>query len=87
MPLQDLPNDDLENIIIFDNYMCDKSQQDTITEYFTGGRHKNCSVFYLSRSFYETPKTVKQNCSHFILFKVRSRREVQLISISSSMRR
>ena len=42
--------DELENklqkIVIFDDYICDKNQNQII-KYFIQGRHKNCSVIYL----------------------------------------
>ena len=31
-----------------------KNQRETV-DYFIQGRHKNCSVIYLSQSFYKTP--------------------------------
>ena len=31
-------------------------------QYFIGGRHKNCSVIYLSQSYYLTPKDIRLNC-------------------------
>ena len=37
-------------------------------EYFIRGRHKNCSVIYLSQSYYLTPKDIRLNCSHFCIF-------------------
>ena len=50
--------------IIFDDFICEKYQKPLI-DYFIRGRHKNCSVIYLSQSFYETPKDIRLNCSHF----------------------
>ena len=35
-------------------------------EYFIRGRHKNCSVIYLSQFFYP-PKDIRLNCSHFCI--------------------
>lgn len=32
------------------------------------GRHKNCSVIYLSQSYYLTPKDIRLNCSYFCIF-------------------
>ena len=37
-------------------------------EYFIRGRHKKCSVIYLSQSYYLTPKDIRLNCSHFCIF-------------------
>ena len=53
VPLQSL-DDDNQKIVIFDDFVCERNQKPLI-EYFIGGRHKNCSVIYLSQSYYLTP--------------------------------
>jgi len=75
--------DELENklqkVVIFDDYICDKNQ-DEIIKYFIQGRHKNCSVIYLSQSYYKTDKSIRLNCDHFILYEMSSVREESMIS-------
>ena len=66
IPLESLDNDN-QKIVIFDDYVCERNQKPLI-EYFIGGRHKNCSVIYLSQSYYLTPKDIRLNCSHFCIF-------------------
>ncbi|CAH3179240.1 unnamed protein product [Porites evermanni] len=39
--------EDNQKLVIFDDYVCDKNQSQLI-DYFIQGRHKNCSVVYLS---------------------------------------
>ena len=56
--------EDNQKLVIFDDYVCDKNQRQII-DYFIQGRHKNCSVIYLSQSFYKTPKDIRLNCSHY----------------------
>ena len=41
---------------------------------------KNCSVIYLSQSFYKTPKDIRLNCSHYCLYEFPSSREANRIS-------
>ena len=79
IPINNLPYEDNQKIIIFDDYVCEKNQRE-IVDYFIQGRHKNCSVIYLSQSFYKTPKDIRLNCSHFCIFKFPSSRERNLIS-------
>ncbi|CAH3182414.1 unnamed protein product [Porites lobata] len=43
-------------------------------------RHKNCSVIYLSQSFYKTPEDIRLNCSHYCLYEFPSSREADRIS-------
>ena len=66
-------------MVIFDDYICDKNQ-DQIIKYFIQGRHKNCSVIYLSQSYYKTDKNIRLNCDHFILYEMSSVREESMIS-------
>ena len=42
-------------MVIFDDYVCEKNQNDIIN-YFIQGRHKNYCVIYLSQSYYKTLK-------------------------------
>ena len=67
-----IPVDNLDNeaqkIVIFDDFVCGKNQKPLI-DYFIRGRHKNCSVIYLSQSFYKTPKDIRLNCSHFCVYE------------------
>ena len=58
-----------QKVVIFDDYFCEKKQND-IKKYFMLGRHKSCCVIYLSQSYYKTPKDIRLNCSHYIIFEV-----------------
>ena len=57
-----------QKVVTFDAYVCEKNQNDIIN-YFIQGRHKNCCVIYLSQSCYKTPKDIRINCSHYIIFE------------------
>ena len=59
----DMDYEDNQKLIILDDYVCEKNQRQLI-DYFIQGRHKNCSVIYLSQSFYKTPRDIRLNCSH-----------------------
>lgn len=54
--------------------MFEKNQK-PLVEYFIRGRHKNCSVIYLSQSYYKTLKDIRLNCSHFCLYDFPSNNE------------
>ena len=66
IPVSEL-SDDIQKIVIFDDFVCEKNQN-PIIEYFIGGRHKNCGVIYLSQS----SKDLRLNCSHFCIFELPS---------------
>ena len=78
-PVTEMEYEDNQKLVIFDDYVCDKNQRQ-IVDYFIQGRHKNCSVIYLSQSFYKTPKDIRLNCSHYCLYEFPSSREANRIS-------
>jgi len=77
LPVSEL-TDDNQKLVIFDDFVCEKNQKPLI-DYFIRGRHKNCSVIYLSQSYYKTPKDVRLNCSNFCLYEFPSVNEKSLI--------
>ena len=79
IPISHLPYGDNQKIIIFDDYVCEKNQRQ-IDDYVIQGRHKNCSVIYLSQSFYKTPRVIRLNCSHYCIYEFPSSRERNMIS-------
>ena len=79
IPITHLPYENNQKIIIFDDYVCEKNQRE-IVDYFIQGRHKNCSVIYLSQSFYKTPRDIRFNCSHYCIYDFPSSRERNMIS-------
>ena len=78
IPVDDIDNDN-QKIVIFDDFICKKNQKPLI-DYFIQGRHKNCSTIYLSQSFYSTPKDIRLNCSHFIIYDFPIKKERDMIS-------
>ena len=78
VPVENMKSE-AQKIVIFDDFVCEKNQKPLI-DYFIRGRHKNCSVIYLSQSFYGTPKDIRLNCSHFCIYEFPSCNERNLIS-------
>ena len=79
IPITHLPYENNQKIIKIDDYVCEKNQRE-IVDYFIQGRHKNCSVIYLSQSFYKTPRDLRFNCSHYCIYEFPSSRERNMIS-------
>ena len=79
IPIKDLGYEDNQKLAVFDDYVCEKNQRE-IVDYFIQGRHKNCSVIYLSQSFYKTPRDIRLNCSHYCIYEFPSSRERNMIS-------
>ena len=78
IPVSEIDSDS-QKVVIFDDFVCEKKQAPLI-DYFIRGRHKNCSVIYLSQSFYKTPKVIRLNCSHFCINDFPSKNERSLIT-------
>ena len=79
IPVDEMNYEDNQKVVIFDDYVCDKNRRELI-DYFIQRRHKNCSVIYLSQSFYKTPKDIRLNCSHYCIYDFPSSRERNMIS-------
>ena len=70
---------DAQKIVIFDDFICYKNQK-LLIDYFIQGRHKDCSVIYFSQSFYKTPKDIRLNCSHYVIYDFPSSNERNMVS-------
>ena len=57
------------NVVVFDDFIMDREHQPTIADYFVRGRHRNCSLVYITQSYYDVPKIVRNNCSHYMIFR------------------
>ena len=66
IPLDMLPIGN-QKIVIFDEMVCEKNQDDII-DYFIRGGLRNCSVIYLSQSYFKTPKNIRDKCTHLCIF-------------------
>ena len=83
---EDVPNpDEMEKegtkLFIFDDFINDKKANNTVVlDLFTRGRKKNCSVVYLTQSYYALNKTTRINCNYFSLFGVASQNELRTLA-------
>ena len=57
-----------QRLAIFDDFICEKNQNEIIN-YFINSRHFNCSVIYLSQSFFKVLKNIRDTSSHFCVFR------------------
>ena len=75
-------------LIVFDDMishvMSDKKAQQIIKDLFIRCRKLNISLCFLTQSYFSVPKDVRLNCTHYILFKLNNRRELQNIAIDHS---
>lgn len=66
-PVEELEGSGLRKLVVFDDFILERNQ-DVIAEYFVSGRHKNCSVIYMTQSYYATPKIIRDNATHVGIF-------------------
>ena len=83
-------NGDKENkiLIVFDDMIPDmihnKKLNSVITELFIRGRKLNISLAFITQSYFNVPKDVRLNTSHFFIAKISNKRELQQIAINHS---
>jgi hypothetical protein len=68
-----------QTLLIFDDFVTSIKQHPTISEYFIRGRKKNCSIMFLSQSYYGTPKIIRQNINYLIVLKLGGTRDINSI--------
>jgi Cdc6-like AAA superfamily ATPase len=78
IPLEDIEKDG-EQLVIFDDLVNDKNATALAIEYYKMARKKNISCVYLSQSYYRVDKFIRSNCSHLIIKKVPSVRDLRMI--------
>ena len=70
--------------IVSDNVIADmesnKNLSPIVTELYLRGRKLNISLVFVSQSYFEVPKTIRLNATHYCLMKIYTKRELQKIS-------
>ena len=64
--------------------MSDKKSEQILKDLFIRCRKLNISFSFLTQSYFSVPKDVRLNCTHYILFKLNNRTELQNIAIDHS---
>ena len=77
-PQLDKMDKDLNHLVCYDDIVLQKDQS-IIENYYIRARKLNCSVIYLSQSFFRIPKIIRNNCSYMVILKLSGNREVNMI--------
>ena len=56
-----------------------KKLNPVVTELFVGGRKLNISIIFIMQSYFNVPKEVRLNSTHFFILKIPNKGEFQLI--------
>ena len=75
-------------LIVFDDMIADminsKIKFNSITELFIRGRKLNISFVFITQSYFNVPKDVRLNTTHFFIMKIPNKRELQQIILNHS---
>ena len=75
-------------LIVFDDMiahiMSDKKAQSVLKELFIRCRRLNTSLVFITQCYFSVPKEVRLNSTHYLIFKVNNRRELQNIAFNHS---
>ena len=75
-------------LIVFDDMILhvksNKKAQQVLKDLFIRCRKLNISLCFLTQSYFSIPKDVKFNCTHYIIFKLNNKRELQNTAINHS---
>ena len=64
--------------------MINKKLNSIVTELFIRDRKLNISLVFMTQSYFEVPKDVRLNSTHFFIMKIPNKRELQQIAINHS---
>jgi len=78
LPQLDKMDKKVNHLVCFDDLVLQKDQSQ-IENYYIRARKLNCSVIYLSQSYFRIPKIIRNNCSYMVILKLSGNREVNVI--------
>lgn len=86
LPDLDALDKEQNNLIVLDDLVNEPTkQQRPVCDYFIRARKKNCSIIYISQSFYAVPKLIRDNISYLIIKQVSSMKNLTMICRECSL--
>ena len=76
LPVLDKMDKKTNHLVVVDDLLLDKDQQ-PIVNYYIRCRKLNCSIAYLSQSYFDIPSLIRKNCSYMVFLKLGGVREVK----------
>jgi len=76
LPVLDKMDKKTNHLVVVDDLLLDKDQQ-PIINYYIRCRKLNCSIAYLSQSYFDIPSLIRKNCSYMVFLKLGGVREVK----------
>jgi hypothetical protein len=81
--LDDMDKDE-QTLIVMDDLVLEKNQS-ALEEYFIRARKLNCSLIYISQSYYRVPKVIRQNLNYMIIKQLSSLKDLYRIMSEYSL--
>lgn len=76
----------VNNLIVLDDLVNESAKaQRPVSDYFIRCRKKNCSIIYISQSYYAVPKMVRDNINYLIIKQVSSMKNLTMICRECSL--
>ena len=72
-------NKEQQTLIVMDDLIGVKNQR-PMEEFFLRARKKNCSLIYISQSYYAIPKMIRNNMTYLIIKQISSMKNLTMIS-------
>jgi hypothetical protein len=76
--LKEDPNDEGETLVVFDD-LVNEGDPKCIKDYFIMGRKCGFTIWYLSQSFHAVSKLVRLQCTHLLLGKLGSTKDLDCV--------
>tara|TARA_R110000744_G_scaffold151457_2_gene264922 strand:- start:2509 stop:3222 length:714 start_codon:yes stop_codon:yes gene_type:complete len=66
------------HLVVWDDLVLSKDLS-MVENYYIRARKLNCSVIFISQSYFKIPKIIRNNCSYMVILKLSGQREVNII--------
>lgn len=77
-PDLDTLDKDEQTLIVMDDLVLEKNQS-ALEQYFIRARKLNCSLIYISQSYYRVPRIIRQNLNYLVIKQLSSLRDLYRI--------
>jgi type IV secretory pathway VirB4 component len=86
LPDLDALNKEENNLIVLDDLVNEGAKAlKPVCDFYLRARKKNCSVIFISQSFYQIPKFIRDNISYLIIKQVSSMKNLTMICRECSL--
>ena len=79
-------DENYQNLFVFDDMINEKTKDlKKIEQYFIMARKKNCSMVFISQSFFNSPDIIRYNCDYYMFLSINTHNNVMQIAKDLAM--